>query len=427
MGVLTIEVDGRTPKQVMEDRTMPAIVQFPTVVAEALAEFGDLFANEPERRHFAEYLTGLFVAERKNVSAINRQFAQTTDQSCLNRWLTEVDWDVEALNRRRLDWLQREPATRYSTHGVIALDNVLVDHDGKMIQDVGWFWDHAEQRHKIAHDYLIANYVCPSGKHYPLEFRRFVKREQCELKGEPFVDHNTLFRGLVDWTINSEIPGDFTFDSWFTNAANLNHIHGHDRGYVGDLKFNRKVIFKGQEIKADQLAAQIAPADRKPIDVDGKKQWYFTKSVRIPGVDHRVRIVILWSRRNGKTARKILITNRTHWEVGRILRVYRHRWRGTECFHRDGKQHLGMGDCQLRKGRGQTRHMYLVFLAYSVLMRQLKQRRARVWALQRLTTIGQACRAVARQTLSRTIDWVIDRVRECGWNSRKIKAHLALI
>ena len=34
--------------------------------------------NEPARRHFAEYLTGLMVAERKNVSAINRQFASAT-------------------------------------------------------------------------------------------------------------------------------------------------------------------------------------------------------------------------------------------------------------------------------------------------------------------------------------------------------------
>jgi hypothetical protein len=43
------------------------------------------FANTPERRHFAEYLTGLFIAERKTVSGINREFAVTTDQSCLNR------------------------------------------------------------------------------------------------------------------------------------------------------------------------------------------------------------------------------------------------------------------------------------------------------------------------------------------------------
>jgi len=32
-----------------------------------MAQYHDLFANDPERRHFAEYLTGLFIAERKTV------------------------------------------------------------------------------------------------------------------------------------------------------------------------------------------------------------------------------------------------------------------------------------------------------------------------------------------------------------------------
>ena len=76
------------------------------------------------------------------VSGINREFALTTDQSCLNRWLTEVEWDVTALNDRRLAWLQQAPQTRYSGRGVIAIDNTLVTHEGKLIEDVGWFWDH---------------------------------------------------------------------------------------------------------------------------------------------------------------------------------------------------------------------------------------------------------------------------------------------
>jgi hypothetical protein len=101
---------------------------------------------------------------------------------------------------------------------VIALDDVLIDHDGKFIEDVGWFWDHAEDRHKIAYDYLFANYVCSSGKHYPLEFHRFKKREQCEATGETFQDHGVLFRQLVDWVCQREIPGDFTFDSYFFAA-----------------------------------------------------------------------------------------------------------------------------------------------------------------------------------------------------------------
>ena len=40
-----------------------------------------------------------------------------------------------------------------------------------------------------------------------------------------------------------------------------------------------------------------------------------------------------------------------------------------------------MGDCQLRDPQGQTRHMYLVMLAYCLLMSELKQGRARNGAL----------------------------------------------
>jgi hypothetical protein len=56
---------------------MPAIIEFPAVVLDALDQFGDLFASEPQRRHFAEYLTGLMVAQRKTVLGIHDEFAQT--------------------------------------------------------------------------------------------------------------------------------------------------------------------------------------------------------------------------------------------------------------------------------------------------------------------------------------------------------------
>ena len=97
---------------------MPGITSFPRVVMAAVEEFGDLFVCEPERRHFAEYLTGLMVAARKSVCGINSEFAMTTDQSCLNRFLTEVDWDEKRLNEQRLEWLQKDSSTRYTDRGV---------------------------------------------------------------------------------------------------------------------------------------------------------------------------------------------------------------------------------------------------------------------------------------------------------------------
>ena len=84
---------------------------------------------------------------------------------------------------------------------------------------------------------------------------------------------------FLSQAVEQEIPGTFTFDSYFTTAPVLNHIHGHQRAYGGDLKFNRKVWFRGVELNASEMAAPI--------------------------------------------------TNQTHWGVTRVLRSYRGRWTGT--------------------------------------------------------------------------------------------------
>ena len=294
------------------------------------------------------------------------------------------------LNARRLELLQEDPATRYANHGVIALDDVLVDHDGKLIEDVGWFWDHAEDRTRSPTTTCSPTTSAPSGQHYPLEFRRFKKREQCEAtRRRQFEDHGVLFRQLVDWVCEHEIPGDFAFDSYFSSAENLNHIHGKldaagdPRAYVGDLKTNRKLEVRGQSRSERTSSPRRFPAKSAGNCVAATSGSGTTPpSSALPQVKHPVRIVLLWRNRRDQTPAKVLVTNRTRWEITRILKTYRQRWTGTETFHRDGKQELGMGDCQLRSGQGQTRHMHLVMAAYSLLMRQLRNSRATKWALR---------------------------------------------
>ena len=179
-------------------------------------------------------------------------------------------------------------------------------------------------------------------------------------------------------------------------------------------------------MKAEEMAAEIPPESRKPFFRSRKKQWCFTATIRIPNVHHKVRIVIISNHKRDREPRRILVTNRVTWEVCRILQVYRSRWTGTETFHRDGKQELGMGDCQLRDGQGQTRHMYLVMLAYSLLMGQLQQSRAKEWAFRRLTTIGEACRAVLNETLRTTLEWAIRHAADNPHKAQHITAILGL-
>ena len=122
-----------------------------------------------------------------------------------------------------------------------------------------------------------------------------------EATEKPFEDHNVLFRKLVDQACAEKIHGAVTFDSYFTHADNLNHLHAHrdahdqPRTDVGDLKFNRKLLVQGREIKASEWAETISQEQKKEIEREnGTKQLYFTTCIRIPKVNHKVRIVVLW-------------------------------------------------------------------------------------------------------------------------------------
>ena len=406
------------------------IVTPPTIVQDALDEFlAPQFKNKPQRKHLAHYLTGLMIAENKTVTGMTSEMPNASDQSCLNRFLTEVEWDANAVNKARIDWLQQFDDTKFHSRGVIPIDDVLLDKSGTFIKDSGTFWDHSEQRYKHAQDLIIVNYVHPfSGKHYPLEFKRFKKADQCVWTGEEFKKMTELTIELIDWCHNNGVLGNFTFDSFYTCAEIQNHIHslknedGTERGYIGDLKFNRKLTFKSVEQQAVAFAHTIGPESRKPVTVDGIKQWYLSVCVKMPNIDHKVRVVILWKYKNDAEPRKILVTNKIHWNAERIIETYRSRWTGTETFHRDGKQELGLEDCQLRNGTGQTRHTYCVFLAYSLLVRQLDKTSVSGWATVRLTTIGESCRALLRGSIRRMIGWIVEQlelVRSPGGNITK--------
>ena len=85
---------------------------------------------------------------------------------------------------------------------------------------------------------------------------------------------------------------------------------------------------------------------------------------------------------------------------------------------------MGLGDGQGRSGEGQTRHVYLVSTASSLLMGTLGQSRVQDWARRTLTTMGEACRAVHAATLARMIDGVVDKLTVDHWSIADIKAVL---
>jgi hypothetical protein len=60
-------------------------------------------------------------------------------------------------------------------------------------------------------------------------------------------------------------------------------------------------------------------------------------------------------------------------------------------------------------------------------MLQLKPGRAKDWALHRLMTIGEACRAMLKESLRTTLAWAIEQVTERGLSFGRVFAQLSLL
>ena len=269
--------------------------------------------------------------------------------------------DVKTRNDQRLAWLQQAPQTRARVRGVLASDQTVVTQEGKLMEDVGWCWDHADQRHVSAHASVLAHYVCPAGAHCLLEWRRFQKRDS-GVEGA-FQDHTLLCLELSDDVITRALPGDWTGDRSVTSAKLLHHIQNKPRAYGGALKLHRQGVDGGREQKRQEGARPSPWAAKTPVRMGRTRSGSFSQQRRIPDVPPPVRVLRLWRERGDQEASTALGSHRGGWEVIRLSLGSRPRWTGTETLHRDGQQQLGLGDCQVRSGEGQTRHVYLVSVA----------------------------------------------------------------
>jgi hypothetical protein len=295
---------------------MPTMVDFPTLVQDAVDVLGDLVANEPARRHCAAYLSRLRGAEKQPVSGIHGAFGVTTDPAGRPRWRHEVPWDVQALHNRRWAWWQGAPKTRSSPRGGMARAQTLVAHGGQLSADVGWFWDQANAPSVIAPEALISNDVGPSGAHDPMAWRRCKKKAACQ-QGEG-TDHPAWCLELSHDAIARHSPGDCTCASSCTRAQVLNHMQSTTRAHGGELKRHRPRVDDGREPSLQAVARQRPWQAQNPVRVGHRRDGDFRKPRRIPEGPQPGRMGWCWQERDQAEASKALGSHGLPWEVRRM-------------------------------------------------------------------------------------------------------------
>lgn len=121
-------------------------------ITKTIGDFSDQMTvcmKKNVRRHFREYLLGIMIPpeiRRKSISIIS-SLVSSYDQSTLNRMIHAVDQEI--LEKNYITYLKAVIAK----HRIQFIgDDTLLNHPGvKVMEDVGWFHDHASGNNVLAH------------------------------------------------------------------------------------------------------------------------------------------------------------------------------------------------------------------------------------------------------------------------------------
>jgi len=106
-----------------------------------------------------------------------------------------------------------------------------------------------------------------------------------------------------------------------------------------------------------------------------------------------VKLVTLKKRKNSRNP-TFLVSNNLELTGSKVLEYYKKRW-PIEVFYRDCKQHLGLGEYEVRKLDAVVIHLHLVFFLYT-LLKNAKRNPVLKTLLKGLESIGSACKRLKR-------------------------------
>ena len=353
---------------------MLPIYEIPPMIVKLSSCYRDCFSTETEYGYFLRYMTGLLVPGKATVDGINTLFCGelARDQSNANRFLTEGVWEPLELEQRRVDNLKRHPLLRPGKRGIIAIDDVLLEKTGEQMEGVGWLRDPSEGKDVLCHCLV----TCSSnklGQSSPLYIRPYFKQEVCESAagqalGLAFRSKVELALEIVRKVLSEGIGGVFVFDAWSLSQRLVSQIEGADRLWLSRLKGDRLVKWSKTGPKRWQAISSVAkqvPKKAYPkVTLDGRVFWCYVAVLEVPKLEGSKKMAGVWREEIGKGDPFFIVTNATWWDAKRMLWVYLGRW-PMEEWHREGKQHEGLADYQMRRLDGIERHGGLGTCAYA--------------------------------------------------------------
>lgn len=332
------------------------VVVFPTYIDEMGEEFSPLFDQERQMLQFKRLLTGFTVANNHTIAHMNGLFTDHTDQSNLNRFITNAEWSSDELNRIKIGMINDVEGG-----GCVVLDDYVTRKYGSEMYGVDFHYDHTEGRYVKGQQ--VADCVFSGTGIYPLLSDTYI-REESKWLTEDFRSKIDIQMEHLTRLVNIELNfKTVLMDTWYFCKKLTDHIEGLGKDWVTQSKSNRVIWSHDEWVPLKEFGKKvITNPDFKVFKVDDKKYQVKAFTVKMKNMG-KVRLLVSF---NSNGTFNFYVTNRLDWNEFTIISKYSRRW-DIEVWHREGKGYFGLKDCQLRSREAVSRYLTLSALAATLL------------------------------------------------------------
>lgn len=314
--------------------------------------------TKPQFNHVRNYIGGLIALNKKTINSISSSSKEEKDQSNLNRFLTEADWNEDEVQDRYVKKISHQ--TRRKPTSLI-IDDSIAEKTGKHIEEVQYHKGHSGNGFVFGHQLVTALIMC-FGLLLPLFPKLYSKKTQSKIE---------LAKQIIEYASSKIRISQVIIDSWYVCNDIIKLCLKKGLTLIGNIKSNRLIQFeKGDWIKLSKYYKSISRKRKEfqTLIIDDITYKIHSKIVRLKKVGF-VKLIISrqWFEDKKKWSKPfyVICTDVSKSDIY-VLREYTKRW-SIETFHKDIKQNLGLEAYQMRLKKGITRHLILVTLAYAVL------------------------------------------------------------
>jgi hypothetical protein len=318
--------------------------------------------TKPQYNNFCRATMGIMTAGKKehDVKSINEQFIDRKDQSSLNRFITQSDWNTQEVTKAGQTLLLCEAKLNPTVEHKVIDDTVCRKYSPKT--EMACYNHSSTMGTVLSHDYVTALYV-NNDLAFGDGLKLYGNKKKCNEKGVAFKTRLELACELIDEHKPMAQSTIMLWDSWYMCQEMVERCESFGYGWIGEIKSNRIAFYDAEKYHLSELFDKLREEGCfVDVLVDGEVYSACQLEVFVPklGMVHFVVDV----KADTKDVH-LLCTNLVGCSleelVGHALVMCR-----INKFHKEAK-FLGFGEYRFRTSEAALTHAHLVVLAYILL------------------------------------------------------------